>query len=77
LIRDIGGEQGVSYGSGVFETMAFLGILIGTVVASFVSDVYNKGLIYGLFIGVALLGYVITRSIRANEQPEYQSDADH
>ncbi len=77
LIRDIGGEQGVSYGSGVFETMAFLGILIGTVVASFVSDVYNKGLIYGLFIGVALLGYVITRSISANEQPEYQSDADH
>ena len=28
LIRDIGGESGLSFGSGLFETMAFLGILI-------------------------------------------------
>ena len=70
LIRDIGGEEGVSYGSGVFETMAFLGILLGTVTASLISDLSNKWLIYCLFLGIALLGYLTTRSIRAVERPE-------
>ena len=46
LIRDIGGEEGVSYGSGVFETMAFLGILLGTVTASLLSDFARPWLIY-------------------------------
>lgn len=69
LIRDIGGEKGVSYGSGMFETMAFLGILIGTVTAAVVSDLNNNLLIYSLFVGLALLGYLVTRSIRAQELP--------
>ena len=51
LIRDIGGEEGVSFGSGVFETMAFLGVLIGTITASVISDIQNKWLIFALFIG--------------------------
>lgn len=70
LIRDIGGEEGVSYGSGVFETMAFLGILIGTIVGSFISDLNIKFLEFILFLGVAILGYVVTKSIRAHELPE-------
>ncbi|MCX6308512.1 MAG: MFS transporter [Bacteroidia bacterium] len=41
LIRDIGGPEGASFGSGIFETMAFLGILIGSVAAPFLSDHYN------------------------------------
>jgi len=70
LIRDIGGEKGVSFGSGIFEMMAFLGILIGTVAASVVSDRYNQWVVYGLFIGLAVLGYIVTRSIKATELPE-------
>jgi len=70
LIRDIGGEEGVSFGSGVFEMMAFLGILIGTVTASVVSDNYQPWKVFSLFIGLAFLGYFVTRSIRANELPE-------
>ena len=35
LIRDVEGEKGVSFGSGMFEMMAFLGILIGTVLAAY------------------------------------------
>jgi hypothetical protein len=54
LIRDIGGEEGVSYGSGIFETMAFLGILLGTVTASLLSDFARPWLVYSLFIGVAM-----------------------
>lgn len=68
LIRDIGGEEGVSFGSGVFEAMAFLGILTGTVTASVISDSYSFALIVSLFLGVALLGYLVTRAIRATEQ---------
>lgn len=74
LIRDIGGEQGVSYGSGVFEMMAFLGILIGTVSASVVSDRYNQWIVFGLFVGLAVLGYIVTRLIRANELPENKDE---
>ena len=72
LIRDIGGEKGVSFGSGVFEMMAFLGILIGTVTASVVSDYYHRWLVFGLFIGLAVWGYGVTRAIRAKELPEHK-----
>jgi acyl-[acyl-carrier-protein]-phospholipid O-acyltransferase/long-chain-fatty-acid--[acyl-carrier-protein] ligase len=77
LIRDIGGEKGVSFGSGVFEMMAFLGILTGTVTASIVSDYYHLWLVSGIFIGLAALGYMVTRSIRAVELPENKNDSGH
>lgn len=74
LIRDIGGVEGVSFGSGVFEMMAFLGILIGTVTASVVSDLSYHWLVYVFFIGLALLGYWVTRNIKANELPENKNN---
>ena len=77
LIRDIGGEEGVSFGSGVFETMAFLGVLIGTITASVISDIQNKWLIFALFIGLALLGYFVTSVINVDEQPEESEDIGH
>ncbi len=77
LIRDIGGVEGVSFGSGIFEMMAFLGILTGTVIASVVSDHYNQWLTFGLFMGLALMGYLFTRSIRAKELPESNEDLGH
>ena len=76
LIRDIGGTEGVSFGSGVFEMMAFLGILIGTICASFVSDVYNQWFVFGILIGLAVLGYIVTRGIRATELPENTEEAE-
>jgi len=77
LIRDIGGEEGVSFGSGVFETMAFLGILIGTVTASVLSDAYNLWIIFSFFMGLAVLGYFVTRSIQAQELPENKDSSGH
>lgn len=77
LIRDIGGEKGVSFGSGVFEMMAFLGILTGTVAASIVADYYNVWVVFALFMGLAALGYFSTRAIRATELPEYKDKAGH
>ncbi|MDR0604139.1 MAG: MFS transporter [Bacteroidales bacterium] len=67
LIRDIGGEQGLSFGSGVFETMAFLGILSGTVIASLIADHYSFYLTVVLFMGFAVLGYVSVCNIRVKE----------
>lgn len=69
LIRDIGGEKGASFGSGMFETMAFLGILLGTFAASVVSDHYSLWLFSVILLGVALLGYLSARSIKAVELP--------
>jgi acyl-[acyl-carrier-protein]-phospholipid O-acyltransferase/long-chain-fatty-acid--[acyl-carrier-protein] ligase len=77
LIRDIGGEEGVSFGSGIFEMMAFLGVLVGTVVASVVSDHYSITFISGLLIGLAVLGYLATSTIRAHELPEENEDTGH
>ena len=75
LIRDIGGEEGVSFGSGVFEMMAFLGILIGTITASFFSDNYNQLILFLLFMGLALAGYLVTRQIKAIESPEETTES--
>jgi acyl-[acyl-carrier-protein]-phospholipid O-acyltransferase/long-chain-fatty-acid--[acyl-carrier-protein] ligase len=77
LIRDIGGEKGVSFGSGIFEMMAFLGILIGTVTASVVSDMYNQWLVFTILVGLAAVGYIATRAIKAEELPEVKNETGH
>ena len=69
LIRDIGGQKGASYGSGMFETMAFLGILFGTFSASLISDHYSLLLLSSILVGVAILGYFVTKSMKVKEMP--------
>jgi MFS family permease len=69
LIRDIGGSEGVSFGSGIFETMAFLGILFGSVAAPFLSDHYHVWILFVLFMGTAALGYFSSWQIKAVELP--------
>lgn len=73
LIRDIGGEKGISEGSGGFEAMAFLGILMGTFVASLLADYGNYTIIYVIFLGVAILGYLVTMQIRVKEESVFDS----
>ena len=67
LIRDIGGEKGISFGNGMFETMAFLGILSGTVFASLLADNYAYWLVLAAFTVFTLLGYVAANNIRVKE----------
>jgi len=69
LIRDIGGPEGASFGSGIFETMAFLGILIGSVAAPFLSDHYNVWVMIGIIMLMALLGYISSLKLKVNELP--------
>jgi acyl-[acyl-carrier-protein]-phospholipid O-acyltransferase/long-chain-fatty-acid--[acyl-carrier-protein] ligase len=69
LIRDVGGEKKVAFGSGVFETMAFLGILLGTVVASTFSDNFGVWGFIALFLIIAVVGYISTLLIKVEEMP--------
>lgn len=74
LVRDIGGENKVSFGSGMIEAMAFLGILIGTVMASLISDHYRFLWMAIVLIVLALLGLLAASSIKVEELPE---DTEH
>lgn len=69
LIRDVGGEKKAAFGSGVFETMAFMGILAGTIVASVLSDYFDKNSFIALFLITAIAGYFVVRSIKVTELP--------
>jgi Major Facilitator Superfamily len=74
LIRDIGGDSGISYGSSVFELLVFMGILLGTVAGSILSEVHHVWIIYYFFLGLALLGYYAARQLKVNEIPEDKSN---
>lgn len=76
LIRDIGGVEGSAYGSGMFETMAFLGILTATVVASLLSDIYNVWMVSAVFMLLAAGGYWATSKIRVSELPAEKDTAE-
>jgi len=67
LIRDIGGEKGISFGSGIFETMAFLGILTGTVVATLMADYSSVFFVCVLLFVFATCGFLLARSIKVKE----------
>ena len=57
LICDVEGERGVAFGSGMFEMMAFLGILIGTVLAAYLSDHYAWWVVSLVMVVLALVGW--------------------
>jgi len=67
LIRDVGGDEGISFGTGTMEMLTFLGVLMGTFLASVISDHYSLTLIIFLLIGIAILGFISTYLIKANE----------
>jgi len=61
LIRDIGGDEGISFGTGTLEMFTFLGVLIGTFLAALVSDNYSFWLFASVLIGVSLMQLVSSR----------------
>jgi acyl-[acyl-carrier-protein]-phospholipid O-acyltransferase/long-chain-fatty-acid--[acyl-carrier-protein] ligase len=69
LIRDIGGEEGITFGSGMFEMMAFLGILVGTVIATLMADYSSVFFICLCLFIFALCGYLSARNIKVKELP--------
>jgi acyl-[acyl-carrier-protein]-phospholipid O-acyltransferase/long-chain-fatty-acid--[acyl-carrier-protein] ligase len=55
LIRDIGGDEGVSYGTGTLEMLTFLGVLLGTLFASIVADFYNHFIFAAFVLSISLI----------------------
>ena len=69
LIRDIGGVEGSAKGSGIFESMAFLGILAGTVTAAWLSGADTTFILIVLFLLLAVAGYLSVSRLKVNELP--------
>ena len=67
LIRDIGGEKGISFGSGAMEMFAFVGILSGTLLAAFLSENVSILGLCGLLFVIAFLGWGCSLTIRVRE----------
>ena len=63
LIRDVDGERGVAFGSGMFEMMAFLGILIGTVLAAYLSDHYAWWIVALVMVVLAVIGFFLSKTL--------------
>lgn len=70
LIRDVEGEKGVAFGSGMFEMMVFLGILIGTVLAAYLSDHYAWWLVAIIMLILAIIGFILSKILGIVE-PQY------
>lgn len=75
IIRDIGGKEGIPYGTGAMEMLTFLGVLIGTFSAGVVSDVstsvqwapYQILIVCCTIILFALIGWLISLKINPKE----------
>lgn len=74
LIREVGAKEEIAFGSGLFETMAFLGILIGSVIASYLSDVSGVWIFIVVFFIVAIGGYVSTLKIKIKNEITLKSN---
>lgn len=69
LVRDIGGEEKSSVGTGTVEMTTFFGVLLGTFAAGILSDLKEQRLLFmGLsFLAITLAGVWTSLRIRADE----------
>ncbi|OQA01270.1 MAG: Lysophospholipid transporter LplT [Bacteroidetes bacterium ADurb.Bin408] len=70
LVRDIGGEEKSSIGTGTVEMTTFYGVLIGTAAAGLLTDIdlrYRMLWIGAAFIMVSVSGLITALQIRASE----------
>ena len=71
LIRDIGGQKGLSYGAGTMDMLAFIGVLLGTILAGLISDFSHEVMISTIMvglIGIAISGWLSSKHIRVMEE---------
>ena len=76
LIRDVEGERGVAFGSGMFEMMAFLGILIGTVLAAYLSDHYAWWIVALVMVVLAVIGFSLSKILGITEAQYTQKQSE-
>ena len=71
LIRDVGGKDKISFGTGAMEMLTFLGVLFGTFLAGVLADkdFFDFKLLSVAMLAAAVLGYFSALNIKANESP--------
>lgn len=69
LIRDIGGKEHIAYGTGNMEMVSFLGMILGTMMASFFALTVPAWGLAILFLAIAIGGFVSSWFLRAAETP--------
>jgi len=74
LIRDIGGPDHIAFGTGNMEMVSFLGMIMGTMMASFLARVVPAWGLSLTFMAVALGGVISSRAIRAQETPPEENN---
>lgn len=69
LVRDIGGEENSSIGTGAIEMTTFMGVLLGTFLAGVLTDLeFFKLIFIGIsFFSISILGLVNAILIKADE----------
>jgi len=70
LIKDIGGPEGISHGMGVMEAIAFMGMLLGTVLAATMADHASLFVQCTLLIVLAAFGMLFSFVLKADEEKE-------
>jgi len=79
LIRDIGGKEGISFGTGSVEMLTFIGVLLGAFFAGAISDISwqflaiaGKNVVLAfLLVMLAVIGWFTSKQINPEEE---QSD---
>lgn len=73
IIREVGGKDEISFGTGAMEMFTFIAILIGTYVAGLVSDLdignsdVNEGFWASVWlIAIAVVGWLVSLKVRSN-----------
>ncbi|NLA15589.1 MAG: MFS transporter [Bacteroidales bacterium] len=69
LIRDIGGPERIAFGTGNMETVSFLGMILGTMLASFSAGTVSAMGLSVIFLFIALVGFLLSLTIKATESP--------
>lgn len=75
IIRDIGGKEGIPFGTGAMEMLTFMGVLIGTYIAGFTSDIslieslspYRTLIVCAALIFFAVIGWLFSLKITPKE----------
>ncbi len=83
IIRDIGGKELISFGTGAMEMITFIAVLLGTFLGGIISDTHeyfsnpkSESIIIAIFLmGLAIIGWLTSMKIDPKEsEPEDDSD---
>jgi len=83
IIRDIGGVEGISYGTGAMEMITFIAVLLGTFLAGVISDLnqyfdnpkMETVVQSAVLLGLAVIGWIASLGIHPYEtNPEDDSE---